>query len=98
MVEVDLTNNVVWTVANVDKLKDTLGGLHLTYNHLRGTRRTVATDKDGGRVAPRVNALDCCPSARFLCLCCVVPQMYHRPKTRTLCIDTKLANSQPTQH
>ena len=65
MVEADLTNNVIRTVADVDRLKDTLGGLHLTYNHLRGTGRTVAVDKDGGRAAPRVNTPDCWPRASF---------------------------------
>ena len=35
--EVDLTNNLVRTVDGVEKLRDTLAGLHLTYNHLRGT-------------------------------------------------------------
>ena len=72
MVEADLTNNVVRAVTGVDRLKGTLGGLYLTYNHLRGTGRTVVADKDRGRAAPCVDTPDCCPPARFLCLYRVV--------------------------
>ena len=33
---IDLTNNLINTVDGVSKLKDTLAGLHMTYNNLKG--------------------------------------------------------------